>query len=64
MVLLNHQEEVRVMNLQEIKNLFTRQCERMQYDFSEATYGEMVNDFANLYASSYEEYMTIWEMLI
>jgi hypothetical protein len=62
MVLLNHQEEVRVMNLQEIKNLFTRQC--MQYDFNEATYSEMVNDFANLYSSSYEEYMAIWKMLI
>jgi hypothetical protein len=63
MVLLNHQEEVRAMNLQELKNLFVENLSRVQNDFDELNYQNMVNDFANIHSNSFEEYMEIWEML-
>jgi hypothetical protein len=51
------------MKLQELKNLFMENLSRVQNDFDELNYQDMVNDFANIYSNSFEEYMEIWEML-
>lgn len=48
------------MSLDELRLAWDEWCNHHDYD----DYKEMVNDFCNMYATSYEEYMTLWEMLM
>ena len=57
MYLQGKEREVNKMTMREVAKKWVRWAE------GHGTDKDSINDFCNIYATSYEEYMTLWELL-
>ncbi len=57
MYLQGKEREERKMTLRELAEKWVRWSDK------HGTSKNSINDFCNIYATSYEEYMTLWELL-